>query len=95
MACFTGPNSPSPDGPSNTCPVLRWNGITYWPFSYIDNRMALNVTGYNGAKSMVGQLNIDNVRYIWQISVDAVAATATFYGQANAHGAVPWTKLPL
>ena len=38
------------------CPVLRWGGYTYWAFSYLDNRAAMNITAYDGSGRVVKQI---------------------------------------
>ena len=37
MECNEGPSDLTD---SSTCPVLQWNGYTYWPMSFDDNRFA-------------------------------------------------------
>ena len=37
------------------CPVMTWNGYTYWAFSYHDNRMAFNIAAYDCDGSLVKQ----------------------------------------
>jgi len=93
VSCMTGPNSPSPDGLSSTCPVVLYNGVSFWPLSYIDNRMAINVVGYDSSNNVVSQLALSGPRYIWKVTVDDAAQTVTFWGQSNQTATIPWSKL--
>ncbi|WP_217994963.1 hypothetical protein [Methylogaea oryzae] len=93
VACMTGPNSPSPDGISQTCPVVQYKGLNFWPFSYVDNRGAINVVGYDAANKLVSQQELAGTRYIWKVTVDANAQTVTFFGQSNGTVTIPWSKL--
>ena len=89
-------NPPIPDGQkvtclvdpetlesSATCPVVVYNGITYWAYSYIDNRVAMNIVGYDAADNIVQQTNKDGLRYIVTIDVDTDNQVITFTGQVS------------
>ncbi len=93
VTCMTGPNSPSPDGVSSTCPVLSFHGLNFWPMSYSDNRSAIDVVATNAAGTVVSRQSLNGTRYIWQVTVDTKAQTVTFYGQGNATAALPWSGL--
>jgi len=92
VTCMVGPNSPTPDGSSTTCPVVTYNGVTFWPFSYIDNRESLGLVGYKSGQ-VVSQQELPGARYVWKATVDTAAQTVTFSGQANHTASVPWAKL--
>ena len=68
---------------SATCPLVVFNGITYWAFSYVDNRVAMNIVGYDQAGNIVQQTNKNGVRYIVDITVDTTNRVVTFTGQAG------------
>jgi hypothetical protein len=68
---------------SDTCPIVVFNGITYWAFSYFDNRVAMNIVGYDEAGNIVQQTNKNGVRYIYDISIDTTNQVVTFTGQAG------------
>ena len=62
------------------CPVLLYRGLTYWAYSYRDNRYSLALVAYDDAGNVVERWEIENTRYIWQITVDTDNATVLFYG---------------
>ncbi len=93
IACMTGPNSPSPDGPSTTCPVTTYNGLHFWPYSYVDNKNAINVVGYDGSNNVISQQELTGTRYIWKVSVDSSNQTVTFWGQGTSKASMPWGLL--
>lgn len=78
---------------SQTCPVLKHNGFTYWAYSYIDNRVAMAIVSYNAAGQLMKQWEKPGARYVWQITVDAAKHTVAFHGQANASVSMAWTEL--
>ena len=50
VTCMLGPDKLEP---SPTCPVIEWNGYTYWAYSYIDNRYAMNIVAYDEKGNVV------------------------------------------
>ncbi len=79
QTCITGPGSVFS---SSTCPVVTWGDITYWAYSFIDNRNAMQIVAYDSSGHIAGQWYKPGDRYVWQITVDQSGATITFYGQA-------------
>ena len=91
--CWTGPNSPVPDGVSSTCPVVQANGRTFWPFRYLDNRHAIDLVGYDSTGKKVSQRQLNGPRYIWKVTVDAKTQTVAFWGQRRS-ATLPWSAVP-
>lgn len=92
VACMLGPDTLDP---SPTCPVIQWNNHTYWPFSYIDNRYAMNIVAYDAAGKIVKQWDGEGARYVYKITIDPAAQTVTFWGQADKTIVMKWTDLAL
>jgi hypothetical protein len=90
VVCGTGASG----GNSSTCPVVQANGLTFWPFSYRDNRWAVDVVGYDSTGAKVSQQQVRGPRYIWQVTVDANTQTVVFWGQATTQGSLPWSVFP-
>jgi hypothetical protein len=88
---MTGPDSPKPDGDSLTCPVIQANGRTFWPFSYDDDRRAIDVVGYDSEGTKVSQQQLDGLRYIWRVTVDGKEQTVGFWGQSGPQASLPWS----
>jgi len=82
IACMTGPNSPQPDGISPTCPVISYNGVDFWPFSYIDNRVSIGLVGYRSGQ-VVKQMELNGTRYAWKATVSNDAKTVSIWGQSQ------------
>lgn len=89
-ACLADPGSLQP---CSTYPVLFWNQLTYWPYSFIDNREALAICAYDPAGNLVKRVDRDGARYIYQINVDEQAQTVSFVGQAGASISVSFNDL--
>lgn len=87
------PDGPETQGPAPECPVLRWNSVTYWPLSHIDNRNAVTLVAYDRGGGIVNQLYLPGARYVWRITVEPEAETVTLWGQANNTVAVSWDAL--
>lgn len=79
--------------PSKTCPVLVYNGYTYWAWSDINNAVAMAIVAYDSAGKPVKQWNRSGARYIWNITVDETAQTVSFVGQSNAAVRLSWSDL--
>ena len=62
-------------------PVLRWNGWTYWAFSYIDNRNSYNICAYDEFGTLRWSVERAGARYLNLISIAPGAQTVTFVGQ--------------
>lgn len=91
VTCMTGSNSPTPDGISPTCPVITYNGVDFWPFSYIDNRISIGLVGYK-AGQVVKQLELKGTRYAWDATVDVNAKTVSVWGQGSS-ASTSWASL--
>ncbi len=92
VSCMTGPNSPKPDWVSPTCPVITYNGVDFWPFSYMDNRVAIGLGGYKSGK-LVKLIELKGTRYAWKASVDMGAKSISIFGQTNSSVSTSWTSL--
>ncbi len=99
ITCMTGPYSPSPDGVATTCPVLIDNGVAFWPFAYIDNRVSVGWVGYNSANQQVSSLELRGTRYVWKITVNPKDQTATIWGQSTPTKLssinIAWNQVPI
>lgn len=90
VACM--PNAVN-GGASPTCPVLQYNGYTYWAWSDNQNAVAMAIVAYDANGVAVKQWNRNGARYIWNLTVDDVAQTASFIGQSNAQIVLSWSDL--
>jgi hypothetical protein len=95
LACMTGPNSPTPHGISDKCPVILDNGNTIWPFAYVDNRVATALVAYSPSGQILNQMELLGTRYTWNVTLNLADQTATFWGQANSKASTNWNLLPL
>lgn len=78
---------------TDNCEVIHWNGYTYWAFSYLDNRESLAIVAFDADGQLVGKIEKQGAHYLWQISVDSIDNTITFYGQHNHSITVGWEEL--
>jgi hypothetical protein len=92
VKCIQGPDTLAP---ATHCPVLKWNGYTYWAFSYVDDRISIGIVAYNAASEVVAQWEKPGSRYVYAIPVDATTKTMTFAGQSGAKITVKWSELLL
>ena len=79
--------------PASACPVLQYNGYTYWAFSDVQNAVAMAIVAYDASGKAVKQWNRNGARYVWNIAVDPVAQTVSFQGQANQNIVMTWDDL--
>jgi hypothetical protein len=76
-----------------TCPVLTWDGYTYWAYSYVDNRLAMHIVAYDAMGNIKGRWARSGNRYITGITVDGGARTVSFHGQHSTPITMTWAEL--
>ena len=81
--------------PSTTCPVVKYQGLTTWAYSFIDNRVALAFVTYDSNNAVVRNVTANGTRYVWQMTSDPTKQTITATGQSNASVSAPWTQFGL
>jgi len=74
-------------------PGVRLDGITYWPFSFRDNRSGVNIVGYDAAGNILSQMEVSGARYIDRVVVKEKTETVTFFGQSDKTVTVSFSKL--
>jgi hypothetical protein len=52
LVCVTASNDGAPT--AKTCPVVQYQGVTTWPFSYADNRTSLALVSYDSSGKIIG-----------------------------------------
>ncbi|BCE01682.1 hypothetical protein [Marinicellulosiphila megalodicopiae] len=77
---------------SSTCPVIQYNDIEYWAFSYTDNRSSIGLVGYD-AGMVVSQQELSGVRYVWDITVNENNETVSIFGQSTGQATIDWAEL--
>jgi hypothetical protein len=76
-----------------TTNVIKFNGLTYWAYSYLDNRNSLAIVAYDSSNNIVNQWEKSGARYLWKITVDSDNETITFHGQASHTVFMNWSDL--
>ncbi|HEY4941335.1 MAG TPA: hypothetical protein VII56_07890 [Rhizomicrobium sp.] len=79
--------------PSPTCPVVKYQGITTWAYSFIDNRVSMAIVSYDTKNNVVRNVTMNGARYVWQMSVNPTDMTVTVTGQSNQTVTVPWVDV--
>jgi hypothetical protein len=90
VVCSTNPNSVTP---SRTCPVVKYQGITTWAYSFQDNRDALALVSYDGKNNVVRNATKWGARYVWVMTSGVNTQLVTMSGQSNQTITVPWSEL--
>lgn len=91
VTCLVGPDSLQS---SPTCPVIQYQGLYTWAFSFIDNRVSYGIVTYDGQAKVIKNTTRDGARYVYKMTVDPAAQTVSVWGQANAKVDVAWSSLP-
>jgi len=89
VTCLKFPNNGAPS--SETCPVVKYNGYSVWALSYQDNRGSMALVTYDSNNKVVGTVNKDGARYVW--NVVSGSGSVEFFGQANQWVTATWTQL--
>lgn len=87
-ACQSSPNSALAD----SCAVVFYKGLAFWPFSYVDNRNAMGLVSYNDARRAVSIREVQGVRYIWSVTSNADKQTVSFNGQGKSTVSIGWAE---
>lgn len=90
VTCLKEPNS---GASSDTCPVVVYQGITTWAFSYLDNRVSMALVSYDEHNKMVRNVNHDGTRYVWNMISSLYNKNVLIEGQSNANFTVNWSDL--
>jgi hypothetical protein len=78
---------------SETCPVVKYHGVSTWAFSYADNRDSLALVTYDADNKIVRNVEKPGARYLFNASVSYPNQTVTFIGQAEKFVTVPWSDI--
>lgn len=90
VTCLTGPNVLTS---SKTCPVVVYQGITTWAYSFIDNRVSMALVSYDARGNVVRNVTRDGTRYVWNMTSGIKSKLVTIFGQSNQFIEVPWDQL--
>lgn len=91
LVCMPVSNQGAPM--SETCPVVQYQGITTWAYSFTDNRMSLALVSYDADNKVVRNVEKGGARYLFNAIVNEPNQTVTFIGQAEQWVTVPWSEL--
>ena len=78
---------------SPTCPTIEWRGLTYYAYSFIDNRVSLAIVAYDSANNVVMNVEHSGTRYIVEVKIDEFLQTAKFTGQIGQNFTLTWHDL--
>lgn len=90
VRCMKGPTSSEL---ATSCPVMHWNGHTYWAYSFADGRESLAIVAFDPAGKQVGRWDRAGARDVNAVTIDGVARTATFVGRDGKKIAMTWDQL--
>lgn len=85
--------SPDTLEPKAIYPILKSDGYTYWPLSYIDNRLGMAIVAYDRDGKMIKRWDKSGARYIVDIAVHPFTNAMIFRGQANQAFMMSWGEL--
>ncbi|MBF0299912.1 MAG: type II secretion system protein GspG [Oligoflexia bacterium] len=86
---------PAPPGCWNPgyTPIVQKGELIFVAWSYIDNRIGINLVGYYGLKNIIlYQKTVDWIRYINNMTVDEQNKTVSLYGQSRVI-TIPWSDM--
>ncbi|MCP3168228.1 tectonin domain-containing protein [Myxococcus qinghaiensis] len=90
VTCTQGPGT---GAASATCPVLKYDGYTYWALCYGDNRIGMVIAAYDATGALAAQWEKPGARYVYGITVNPANKTVTFAGQTDAKITMTWDEL--
>ena len=90
VTCMNGPNTLQP---AKTCPVVKYQGLTTWAYSYIDNRVSVALVTYDANNKIVRNVEKPGVRYVWNMVSSEKTQQITIVGQSDAYVEVGWSDV--
>ena len=90
VTCLANPQTTQS---SNTCPIVKYQGITTWAYSYYDNRNSLALVSYDEHNKVVRSVERPGTRYVFEAISSLPDQTVMFVGQALQSTTVPWSAL--
>jgi virginiamycin B lyase len=86
------------DGPAakvntSTCPVVRYQGLTWWPLDHADSRDAVVFAGFDAGGKLVKSVERPGTRSVHSVVADPVAKTVTLVGKDGARVSIGWAEL--
>jgi hypothetical protein len=91
LVCVTLSNDGAPT--AKTCPVVQYQGVTTWPFSYADNRTSLALVSYDSSGKVVGTVEKPGARYAFDAEASDYTQTVIFFGQSQKYVSATWAEL--
>jgi len=85
-------NTPEFTALATKCPVIRYQGMTTWVFSYKDNRWSMALVTYDANNRIVRNVEHKGARYIVNAVSSPKTQTVTISGQSNKIITVPWSE---
>jgi len=91
LACIKNAGNGAPT--SDTCPVVKYQGVTTWAYSYADNRTSFALVSYDESGKLLRNVEKQGARYIFDATSSEANKTVMFVGQAQGRVTVPWSEL--
>jgi hypothetical protein len=91
LVCVTVSNDGAPT--AKTCPVVQYQGVTTWPFSYADNRTSLALVSYDSSGNVIATVEKPGARYAFDAVSSDYTQTVIFVGQAEKYVTATWAEL--
>jgi hypothetical protein len=90
VTCTNGPNSLQP---AKTCPVIKYQGLTTWAFSYVDNRVSYGLVTYDANNTVVRNVEKPGARYVWNMVSSEKTQLISVFGQSNQYVEIKWSEV--
>lgn len=91
LACIKDAGSGAPT--SDTCPVVKYQGVNTWAFSFADNRSSFAIVSFDERGNLLRNVEKPGARYVFDAMTSMPNQTVTFVGQAANFVTVPWSEL--
>lgn len=78
---------------SKTCPVVKYQGITTWAYSYLDNRLSMALVSYDGKNKVIRNVEKRGDRYVVVATSSIHNRTVRFVGQYKHGVTARWAEL--
>ncbi len=90
VTCLKVPGS---GAEATTCPIVKYQDVTTWAYSYIDNRVSLALVSYDRSNKVIANVEKPGARYIFTAESSDHTKTVIFFGQESQFVTATWAEL--
>ena len=89
LMCLTNPRTVTL---SKNCPVVKYQGLTTWPYTHYDNSDAMVLVTYTPDDKVLRSATKEGVHWVWNMVTSPKTRSVLIEGYQNKSVTVPWSE---